>query len=632
MTAQKLASPPVETRMPLVAVVGHPNAGKTSLFNALTGARQRVGNYPGVTVERKSARLRLDGAEAELLDLPGTYSLTPRSPDEAVTRDILLGALAGQARPDLVLLVLDSTNLGPHLRFALEVAALGLPLLIALNRIDMARRDGTEIDRALLEARLGAPVIETIAVRRHGLDALRHALGTALAGGPAAPALRTPPRPDARGLSRPDVRALSREARALADEVVTRRGASRQLTDRIDGIVLHPLLGPLILALVLFALFQAVFSLAEAPMGWIEAGFSAAQGLVNAHLPPGLLREAISDALIAGVGSVVVFLPQILILFALLLLLEGSGYMGRAAFLVDRLMARAGLSGGSFIPLLSSFACAIPGIMAARTVTDPRARLTTILVAPLMTCSARLPVYAVIIAAFIPPERLGGWIGLQGLVLFALYATGVLAALGAAFLMRRTVTRGPALPFLIELPAYEPPRLRNLLVGLWLRAGAFLKRAGTLILAANMALWLLVATPRIDDNAPSLLDSYAGKIGHAIEPLVRPLGFGPDIAIALVPAMAAREIAISALGTVYAVDASDADTRGLVARLQGAWPLPTALAFLAWFVFAPQCLSTLMVARRETGSWRWPFVMLAYLFALAWIAAFLTYRVAGALV
>jgi ferrous iron transport protein B len=427
-----------------------------------------------------------------------------------------------------------------------------------------------------------------------------------------------------------DVRALARAARGLADAVTLSRGPGRALTDRIDRVVLHPLLGPLLLGLLLFVMFQAVFTLAEAPMGWIEAGIGGLQRLAAGALPAGLLRSAITDGLLAGVGSVLVFLPQILILFAFILALEGSGYLGRAAFLADRLMARAGLSGMSFIPLLSSFACAIPGIMAARTVADPKARLATILVAPLMTCSARLPVYAVVIAAFVPARPLWGPIGLQGVVMFGLYVVGAVSGLVAALVLRATVARGAALPLMMELPAYQMPRLRDLGLGLLLRAQAFLKRAGTIILAASLALWLLASFPRVDGAPPSLEASYAGQLGRGLHPLVRPVGFGEDIALALVPAMAAREVAVSALGTVYAIEAED-PSAGLVERLRAAWPLPTALAFLAWFLFAPQCISTIAVARRETGGWRWPAFMLAYLFALAWGAAFVVNRLALAL-
>ena len=611
-------------RVPLVAVVGHPNAGKTSLFNALSGARQKVGNYPGVTVERKSAELGLPGGgRAELIDLPGCYGLVPRSLDEAVTRDTLLGLQAGERRPDALLIVADATNLAAHLRFALDVLRLGIPAVMALNRMDMAARDGLKLDSAALATRLGVPVIETVAVRRRGLAEVMAALE---------PLLALPPR-DPVAFVPADTRALGREARGIAKAVTLAEGQGRASSRRLDSVLLHPVAGPLILAAILFLMFQAVFSWAEAPMGWIEAGIGWAQGLVTAALPEGVLRSFLNDGVLAGVGGVVVFLPQILILFAFILVLEGSGYMVRAAFLMDRLMASVGLNGAAFIPLLSSFACAIPGIMAARTIPDEKDRLTTILIAPLMTCSARLPVYAVIIAAFIPNQSVWGPVGLQGLVLFALYVAGILGAMLAALLLRRTVTKGPAPSFLMEMPAYQMPSLRDVMVGLWLRASAFLKRAGTIILGVTIALWALASfpAPPADAERPAIEYSIAGRIGNAIEPLVRPIGFNHEIAMSLLPAMAAREVAVASLATIYALDADDEDTTSLVERLRGGWPLPTALAFLAWFVFAPQCLSTLAVVRRETGGWKWPTFMFGYLMAMAYVAAGLTFHIASTL-
>ncbi|MGQ5700929.1 ferrous iron transporter B [Sandaracinobacteroides sp. A072] len=625
----------MDTALPRIALVGHPNAGKTSLFNALSGARQRVGNYPGVTVERKTAAVLLpSGRAAELLDLPGCYSLTPHSPDEAVTRDTLLGRQQGERRPDGLILVTDATNLAAHLRLALDCLRLGIPAIMALNRMDMAARDGLLLDRALLEQRLGIPVVETVAVRRRGLEGLLSMAEAHLL--PASPATGSPgtalPAPPADFIPA-DTRALGRAARHLATDVTLKEGRGRRITRRLDAVVLHPLLGPVILAALLFLMFQAVFSWAEAPMGWIEAGTTALQDLATRHLPEGHLRSLVVDGVIAGVGSVIIFLPQILILFTFILLLEGSGYMTRAAFLMDRLMAAVGLNGAAFIPLLSSFACAIPGIMATRTIADERDRLTTIMIAPLMTCSARLPVYTLIIAAFIPARPLWGPVGLQGFVLFCLYVAGIAGAMLVALVLRRTITRGKAPGFLMEMPAYQPPVARDILLGLWIRAAAFLKRAGTVILAATILLWGLASFPAPPPGAtgPAINHSIAGRIGDAIEPLVRPIGFNREIAIALVPGMAAREIVVSALGTVYALQATPDDPGGLVDRLRGSWSLPTALAFLAWFVFAPQCLSTLAVVRRETGGWTWPGFMLAYLFMLAWAAAWITFRVATAL-
>ncbi|MFZ4381839.1 MAG: ferrous iron transporter B [Sandarakinorhabdus sp.] len=607
-----------------VALVGNPNAGKTSLFNALTGSRQKVGNYPGVTVERKAGRLALpDGRVAELIDLPGTYSLDPRSPDEAVTRDAIFGRIAGERPLDAIIAVIDATNLRNHLRFVLELRALGLPLVVALNMVDLAARDGIVIDVARLAELLGVPVVATVAVRKRGLDALGAALSERIG----------PDRPAAPAVLPGDLRALQGEARRMAAAVQTATGAARRWSQRIDNVVLHPVAGPMLLAAILFFMFQAVFSWAEAPMGWIEAGVAAVQSELAAQLPEGWLLSLLNDGVLAGVGAVVVFLPQILILFAFIITLEQSGYMTRAAFLMDRLMARVGLNGRAFIPLLSSFACAIPGIMATRSIDSPRDRLTTILIAPLMTCSARLPVYAVVIGAFIPARDVGPF-GLQGLVLFVLYLAGILGALVAAFALRRTVTKGAAPPFLMEMPKYQWPAPRDIGIGLYGRAMAFLSRAGTIIMASTIVLWAMASWPQPPVGAvkPGIEYSLAGKIGAALEPIFAPIGFNKEIAIALVPGMAAREVAVSALGTVYALqDVDEENTASLIEQLRAAWPLPTALAFLAWFVFAPQCLSTLAVTRRETASWRWPIFMFSYLFVAAYVAAGITFHAATAL-
>jgi len=611
-------------RQPVVALVGNPNAGKTSLFNALTGSRQKVGNYPGVTVERKAGRLALpDGRTCDLIDLPGTYSLTPRSPDEAVTRDAIFGRMAGERPLDAIVAVIDATNLRNHLRFVLELKALDLPLVVALNMVDLAARDGIAIDVARLADLIGVPVVETVAVRKRGLEALGAALASRI--GDAVP----PPPAELAS----DVRALQKQARTIAAVVQTATGAARRWSQRIDAAALHPVIGPLLLAAILFFMFQAVFSWAEAPMGWIEAGVAALQDVLAARLADGWLLSLLNDGVLAGVGAVVVFLPQILILFLFIIALEQSGYMTRAAFLMDRLMARVGLNGRAFIPLLSSFACAIPGIMATRTIDSPRDRLTTILIAPLMTCSARLPVYAVVIGAFIPARDIGPF-GLQGLVLFALYLAGIVGALVAAFALRRTVTKGAAPPFLMEMPKYQWPALRDVGLGLYGRATAFLSRAGTIIMASTIVLWAMASWPQPPVGAvkPGIEYSLAGKIGTALEPIFAPIGFNKEIAIALVPGMAAREVAVSALATVYALQGVDEDNAdGLIAQLRASWPLPTALAFLAWFVFAPQCISTLAITRRETASWRWPIFMFTYLFVAAYIAAGITFHTATAL-
>jgi|TARA_R100000501_G_scaffold17911_1_gene34719 ferrous iron transport protein B len=601
---------------PMLALVGNPNAGKTSLFNALTGARQKVANYPGVTVERKAGTLRLpDGSSADLIDLPGAYSLDPRSPDEAVTRNVLLGEQAGERLPDAIVAVVDSTNLRSQLRFVLELKALGRPLIVALNMMDLAARDGLTVDAERLEQELGVPVIPTVAVRRRGLDELNAAARKMLDIRAVAPSTSL------------DLPALQREARRIADAAVSGGGTAGGFTRRVDRIALHPLIGPLLLAAILFLMFQSVFAWAELPMNMIDSGIGWLQGVVAEGLPPGPIRAFLIEGLLAGVGAVVIFLPQIVILFAFILLLEQSGYMTRAAFLMDRLMASVGLSGRAFIPLLSSFACAIPGIMATRTIADPKDRLTTILIAPLMTCSARLPVYAVIIAAFIPNRSVGGFANLQGLVLFGLYAFGVIGALVAAWALRMTVTKGAHGGFLMEMPKYQLPVIRDLAIGLWQRAWAFLRRAGTIILVSTMVLWVFASYPKAPAGESQVEYSVAGRIGGALEHVFSPIGFNREISIALVPGMAAREVAVAALGTVYAIDADDEEVleTELADRLRAAWPLPTALAFLAWFVFAPQCISTFAVTRRETNGWKWPAFMFGYLFVMAYVGAGLTY-------
>jgi len=612
------------TPVPLVAVVGNPNAGKSALFNALTGARQKVGNYPGVTVERHTGRLALpDGRPLELVDLPGAYGLDPTSPDETVTRDVLLGKQKGERLPDALLIVLDAANLDNHLRFALQLIDLGLPTVIALNMIDLARRDGLELDRAKLEAELGVPVIETVAVRRRGVDDIVTSLAGLLIG---------PRRVRAGEGPSHDPFALQRRARAIATAAVISETPVRRLTHRLDAVLLHPLAGPLILATILFVMFQAVFAWSEAPVGWIEAGMSALGQAATAALPQGFLRSLIVDGVIGGVGAVVTFLPQILILFLFILVLEATGYLVRAAFLMDRLMSRAGLSGRAFIPLLSSFACAVPGIMATRTIDDPKDRLTTILVAPLMTCSARLPVYTLIISAFIADRNVLPGVGLQGLVMFILYIAGIVSALLAALVLRKTAVRGGGGVFLMELPKYQLPHIKDIVLGLWQRAMIFLKRAGGIILVTTVILWALASFPVAGPGQKQSDVSIAGKIADGIHVVVAPIGFNKDISLALLPAMAAREVAVSAIATVYAIDQTDEQrmTQSLEQRLRGRWPLPTALAFLAWFIFAPQCISTIAVTRRETNGWRWPLFMVTYLFVLAYLAAGATYWLAVA--
>jgi len=610
---------------PLVALVGNPNAGKSALFNALTGARQKVGNYPGVTVERKSGRLALpDGRPVELVDLPGTYSLDPVSPDEAVTRDVVMGTQAGERLPAALVIVVDASNLDNHLRFTLQLIALGLPIVVALNMVDMAERDGLKIDPGALSRELGVPVVPTVAVRKRGIEELKAALGALVGDG------ATTIRPSREVPS--DIAALQRRARAISVAATIEEHGARRWMHWADSIALHPVLGPILLAALMFLMFQAVFSWAQAPMDLIDAGKTALGGAVEAALPAGFLRTLLVSGVIEGVGAVVVFLPQILILFFFILLLEASGYMVRAAFLMDRLMAGVGLSGRAFIPLLSSFACAIPGIMATRTIDDPKDRLTTILIAPLMTCSARLPVYTVIIGAFIPARDVGLGIGLQGLVLFGLYLVGIVTAMLAALVLRRTVARGTHSGFLMELPKYQWPSGRDIALGLWTRAIIFLRRAGTIILSVSLALCVLLNLPKAPPGQNQLEYSIAGRIASAIDIVVRPIGFNHEMSVAIIPAMAAREVAVSALAQVYSIDGEgEAADRALGSRLHGRWPLPTALAFLMWFAFAPQCMSTIAVMRRETNGWKWPLFALGYLFTLAWLAAGATFWTATAL-
>lgn len=608
---------------PLVAVVGNPNAGKSALFNALTGARQKVGNYPGVTVERHVGKLTLpDGRPIELVDLPGSYSLEATSPDEEVTRDVLLGRQQGERLPDVLLVVVDASNLDNHLRFTLQLIDLGLPIVVALNMIDLATRDGLELDANRLSAELGVPVVETVAVRRRGIDPLLAAIEHLLL---------SPRKIRAGGGPKLDPFQLQRRAREIALAAIVRETPVRRLTHRLDGLLLHPLFGPLILAAILFVMFQAVFAWSAIPADALEAATLWLGNAVGDALPDGALRSLIVDGIFAGVGAVIVFLPQILILFLFILVLESTGYMVRAAFLMDRLMSHAGLSGRAFIPLLSSFACAVPGIMATRTIEDPKDRLTTILVAPLMTCSARLPVYTLIIGAFIPARSLAPGVGLQGLVMFGLYMAGIVGALLAAVALRHTVIRGGGGVFMMELPKYQLPRVGDVVIGLWQRAEIFLKRVGTIILATTIILWALASFPVAGPGQKQSDVSIAGRIGDAIHVVVAPIGFNKDISLALLPAMAAREVAVAAIATVYALDAADeSGARSLAERIKGRWSLATALAFLAWFVFAPQCISTIAVTRRETNGWKWPIFMVTYLFVLAYLAAGATYWTAVA--
>jgi ferrous iron transport protein B len=610
-----------------LALVGVPNCGKTALFNRLTGSRQRVANYAGVTVERKEgsfvgpARQRL----YKVLDLPGAYSLTPTTLDEAITRDFLLGRLADEPPPEFVVCVADATNLRLNLRLVLELRDLGVPMVVALNMSDLAASRGYQLDRGRLEQELGVPVVETVAVDHGGVRQLVDRLETLThPGARAAVTWREP--------SFDEIQRTQREVRRILKAVDYAEPLRKQALTRLDALVMHPVAGPLILAAVLFFVFQAVFSWAVVPMELIDGGVGALGAWVQQTLPDGALRSLLVDGVIAGIGSVLVFLPQILILFLFILALEDSGYLPRAAYLLDRLMGSVGLSGRAFIPLLSSFACAVPGIMATRTIPNLRDRMATIMIAPLMTCSARLPVYALVIAAFIPSRPVGPF-NLQGVVLFTLYFAGILAAMAVAFLLKRTALRTAYHPLLLELPEYHWPHLNNLAIGLWERCKVFLNRVGTIILALMIVLWFLSTYPAPPPGAagPAIVHSFAGMIGRALEVVFAPLGFNWQISLALVPGLAAREVAVGALGTVYSLSNESDVSATLVPMIAQTWSLATALSLLAWFVFAPQCLSTLVVVKRETNSWRYPIAMAAYLFALAYLASYVTYRVASAL-
>ncbi len=606
-----------------IALVGNPNCGKTALFNRLTGSRQKVANYAGVTVERKEGRfIAPSGRLVRVLDLPGAYSLNATSADEAITRDVCMGLHPAEQPPDLMVCVADATNLRLHLRFVLELMRIGRPMVLALNMSDAAARRGILIDRDKLAQRLGIPIVSTVAVQRNGVRELI----TQLDGAP-------PPAPSA-----PRDANLHAEVRRLLAECVSMPRHTAAIDDALDRVVLHPVWGLLILAVLMFFMFQAVFTGARPFMLEIGNGMQAFGTWLGAALPAGPLRSLVQDGIVAGAGTVIAFLPQILLLFLFILVLEESGYLPRAAFLLDRMMVGAGLTGRSFIPLLSSFACAIPGIMATRTIQDRRDRLATILVAPLMTCSARLPVYTLLIAAFIADRKVWGVLSLQGLVLFGLYAAGIVAALAVSYAMKLwRQRRGHAVEehsLLLELPSYRVPHAFDIAIGLWERCWIFLRRVGTVILSLTVVLWFLSSFPAAPAGyaGPAIDYSLAGRIGHALQYVFAPIGFNWQICIALVPGLAAREVAVSSLATVYALSAGADQAAGQLQPLIAAqWPLATALSLLAWYVFAPQCLSTLAVIRRETNSVKTMAIAAGYLFALAYLASLLTYQIAHAL-
>ncbi|GAB4565437.1 MAG: ferrous iron transporter B [Rhizobacter sp.] len=603
-----------------VALVGNPNCGKTALFNLLTGARQKVANYAGVTVERKVGTTTLKtGRTVSVIDLPGAYSLTPSTPDERVMRDVVLGQRADEPAPDAIVAVVDATNLTMNLRLVLELKRLGRPMVLSLNMADVARARGLQIDVAKLSAELGMPVVETVAVQSQGHAALLAQLEQQASWPVQTVATDTATSPAQ----------LQREVRRILALAAPGAMQFKRFNHRLDAVVMHPVWGLAMLAVLLFLIFQAVFAWAAWPMDAIETSVGWVGAQITQHMADGALRSLLVDGIVAGVGGVLVFLPQILILFFFILLLEDSGYLPRAAFLLDTVMGKVGLSGRAFIPLLSSFACAIPGIMAARTIPNWRDRLATIMVAPLMTCSARLPVYALLIAAFVPSRPVGPF-NLQGITLFGLYVAGVVSAMAVAWLLKRVWSKSSYQPLMLELPPYRWPSGRNLAIGLWERARIFLRRVGGIIFALTVLLWFLASYPGAPEGATgaAIQYSYAGQLGQALQHVFAPIGFNWQISIALVPGLAAREVAVGALGTVYALSGSeDQVAETLLPVIAQTWSLATAYALIAWFVFAPQCLATLAVVKRETNSWRYPLIMAAYLFALAYVAAFVTYRV-----
>lgn len=602
-----------------IALVGNPNCGKTSLFNTLTGTRQKVANYAGVTVERKEGSFKLPSGDAiRVLDLPGTYSLKPSSLDEEVTRAVCLGELKGEILPDIFICVVDATNLSLHLSLVLEVRALNRPMILVLNMMDEVKKRGISIDKDKLSQLLGIPVVEAVAVKTKGIQDLINQL-------------------DQKNLFiTPYHSELSHfeQVKQITKQVILNNDNGDKRTAFLDKIFLHPVLGLVILTLTMFVMFQAVFIWATPFIEFIENFVAWLSDFIGPLIQHPLLKSLVVDGVIAGTGSVLAYMPQILILFFFILMLEESGYLPRAAFLLDKLMSKAGLSGRSFIPLLSSFACAIPGIMATRSISSERDRLATIMIAPLMTCSARLPVYALLIAAFIPNQLIYGWLSLQGLVLFGLYMSGIVSALLVSLFLKLVRKDKTESIFIFELPTYRIPDIRNIALGLYDRATIFLKRVGGIIVALSILLWVLVTFPQAPDNAsmPAINYSLAGQLGHLIHPIFAPIGFTWEICIALIPAMAAREVVIAALGVIYAMSGDeDTVTQSLLSQISGpdGWGLATGLSLLVWFIFAPHCLATLATIRRETGSWKQPVVMATYLFALAYIFSFITYQVAS---
>ena len=613
------APPARATTHRVVAIIGPPNAGKSTLFNRLTGLRQTVANFPGVTVEHRTGKAHLPGHyDVDLVDLPGVYSLNPRSEDERVSYNVLHGKMPGLKKPDAVILILDSTNLNRHLPLAASILSLRLPTLVVLNMADDMRRRGGDVDIETLANELGAPVILASAASGEGISAVERFLMGSIA----------VPKPVELPVLQ-DLPACRQWARAISKEAGYTRPAPPIWTRRLDGVFLHPLWGPIVFVLVVGAVFQTIFTGAQPLMDSVEWAIRSSGGMLRAVLPDTMLRSLLVDGVWSGVGSVLVFLPQILLLFLFIAILEDSGYLARAALIADRTMARAGLQGKSFIPLLSAYACAVPAIMATRTIESKRDRIATILIAPFMTCSARLPVYTLIIAAFIPERPfIGHLLGTRAAAMLGLYVLGFVAAVGTAKLLKSSILKSERTPFVLEMPPYRMPTLRSIGLRLLDRAKAFLKRAGTVILGVSIVLWILASVPLVNGKAPPIEQSLAGTLGRAIEPAIKPLGFNWKIGIGLITSLAAREVIVGTLGTIYGMEA-DKNSQGLQAALHKDLTVGGAVALLVFFAFAMQCMSTLAVVRRETGGWKWPIVQFTYMGVLAYVCALLVNQVWG---
>lgn len=616
----QLAEPPgsaVSGRSKHIALIGPPNSGKTTLFNRLTGLRQKVANFPGVTVERHTGVTVLpDGREIPLIDLPGLYSLSPRSEDEQIAYDVLTGQHEDMGKPQAILLVLDSTNLGRHLMLAAPILALGIPTLVILNMADDLRNRGGELDLKALAAQLGAPVALISARQGEGLDQIFKFLASAQA----RPApVQLPILQDVPGC-RSWAGRIGRGARYRAP-------APPKWTRRLDAVFLHPIAGPVVFLAVVILVFQTIFGVADPAKDLVDKLIHVTGNWVASVLPDSLFRSLLLDGVWNGVGSVVVFLPQVLLLFLFIGILEDSGYLARAALIADRTMAKVGLQGKSFIPLLSAYACAVPAIMATRTIENKRDRMATILIAPFMTCSARLPVYTLLIAAFIPNRPVvGSLLGARALMMLGLYVLGFVAAVVTARVLKSSVLKSRRTPFMLEMPAYRWPTVQSLGLRLLDRSVVFLRRAGTVILLVMVVLWILAHVPLANGHAPKIDDSVAGMLGHTIEPAIKPLGLNWKIGIGLITSLAARETIVATLGSIYGMD-PEADKGGLEASLQHDLSLGGAVALMVFFAFAMQCISTIAVVRRETGGWKWPILQFSYMGVLAYIGAFVAFHV-----